>query len=469
MNLRDDLKAYLDGELAPERMAEMREAIDRDPALAQEAEELGQISHTLRAAAAQPAALGLEATLRALEKAERRERKPWWPWLLPVAGMTAFLAFAVAPTMQQAKMAAKSDASVAFRETPSASVMSAPVMESAKDGDVTVNGSGDPSMKFANPAEGRQAPAAAMEPEANGAKRVRTKGLSEFSGASTRSQPTKGVRNPKVLSPSSPMQNARTGDLKGQGLPRVSDFGDARNIVIEPKESKEGKTRESAIIDIRVAEAKTPVETMVIEVDSLAEANDAARELVARMGAEESPSLVGKEERDAVSANYDAVANLNLAKPERRVILEVSEDEVAETKKRVSEAVKESQLRREAQQNRSRGSFGSPGGPGGAGGFGGGGFSQSQQAETNQGGRQQGPPDPTQQRGGGGQQAATGGQGVMQGYQGRTAAPRGKAQTTAPDVKRLADSQKSKQVAKPRKRIEVIFRIKPKPAGKLDE
>jgi anti-sigma factor RsiW len=36
MNIRENLKAYLDGELTPQEMDVMREAIERDPSLQEE-------------------------------------------------------------------------------------------------------------------------------------------------------------------------------------------------------------------------------------------------------------------------------------------------------------------------------------------------------------------------------------------------------------------------------------------------
>lgn len=105
MSVRDDLKAYLDGELPPTRMAEVREAIERDPALAREARELADLSVSIKAVAPQPAATGLDQTLAALQRRSTRSRG-WW--ILVPAGLTAVLIVAiVAPTFSQAKFAAK--------------------------------------------------------------------------------------------------------------------------------------------------------------------------------------------------------------------------------------------------------------------------------------------------------------------------------------------------------------------------
>jgi|GEM_PF-5670310 len=71
----DELKAYLDGELSSVDAARVREAIETDPSLASELAEMKRLSESLRFHAAKPTAVGLESTLAALE---RRQRKPFW-------------------------------------------------------------------------------------------------------------------------------------------------------------------------------------------------------------------------------------------------------------------------------------------------------------------------------------------------------------------------------------------------------
>jgi len=68
MNEREDLKAFLDNELPPGRMDEMRAAVEKDPELAHELEELRQLSVSIRAAAFNPVPVGLESTLAAVGK-----------------------------------------------------------------------------------------------------------------------------------------------------------------------------------------------------------------------------------------------------------------------------------------------------------------------------------------------------------------------------------------------------------------
>jgi|GEM_PF-3847039 len=111
MNMREDLKAFVDNELPEERRAEILRALENNPELQAEVIELRQMSRVVREEAWQPAPVGLEKTLAALETAKRRT--PWW--LDPKVGMTLAVASAVAvcaiiffPVFAQAKSAAKS-------------------------------------------------------------------------------------------------------------------------------------------------------------------------------------------------------------------------------------------------------------------------------------------------------------------------------------------------------------------------
>jgi hypothetical protein len=101
MSIRDDLKAYVDGELTPSREAEVRQALNADPALQAEVFELRQLSQAIRVSSTQPEPAGLESTLLALQNARRRDVRPRFPshrlaWGLGLAA-TLVLAVLVAP------------------------------------------------------------------------------------------------------------------------------------------------------------------------------------------------------------------------------------------------------------------------------------------------------------------------------------------------------------------------------------
>ncbi|MBX7135435.1 MAG: hypothetical protein K1X67_22430 [Fimbriimonadaceae bacterium] len=89
MSLRDDLKAYVDGELSSERAAEVSAALSADPTLAAEADELRRLSTEIQAFTEVPAPVGLERALRAV-----RPRLPWWSPL----GRTGQLAWGATAT-----------------------------------------------------------------------------------------------------------------------------------------------------------------------------------------------------------------------------------------------------------------------------------------------------------------------------------------------------------------------------------
>jgi hypothetical protein len=86
MSLHEDLKAYVDRELPPDRMAEIEAAIQADPVLRAEVDEIRGLSHAVRALGTTPDPVGLERTLRALQ------RRPWWS----PAGMQGRLAWGAA-------------------------------------------------------------------------------------------------------------------------------------------------------------------------------------------------------------------------------------------------------------------------------------------------------------------------------------------------------------------------------------
>lgn len=72
MSVREDLKAYVDQELSPDRMAEVEAAIDADPVLRAEVDEIRGLTRAVKAFATTPQPVGLDRTLRALQ------RRPWW-------------------------------------------------------------------------------------------------------------------------------------------------------------------------------------------------------------------------------------------------------------------------------------------------------------------------------------------------------------------------------------------------------
>lgn len=75
MNIREDLKAYLDGELPAARMEEVRAALESDPELRSEAEFMGRLGSAIREMSAEPEIVGMEKVLGAVSG--RRKQLAW--------------------------------------------------------------------------------------------------------------------------------------------------------------------------------------------------------------------------------------------------------------------------------------------------------------------------------------------------------------------------------------------------------
>lgn len=101
MSMRDDLKAFVDGELPAMRMAEIREAIERDPELAKELGELQRITTAIRGNAEDFQPVGLEQTLAALKRTRKRSWV-WLAWPLGLAGAAALAFVTIMPRGGQA-------------------------------------------------------------------------------------------------------------------------------------------------------------------------------------------------------------------------------------------------------------------------------------------------------------------------------------------------------------------------------
>lgn len=116
MNMREELKAFVDNELPEERRAEILRALENDPALQAEVIELRQMSRMIHEEAWQPEPRGLEQTLTALTA--RKNKTPWWirpqvGWVLGAACCLALAMVLFPPVFSQAKMAAKHTALLA--------------------------------------------------------------------------------------------------------------------------------------------------------------------------------------------------------------------------------------------------------------------------------------------------------------------------------------------------------------------
>ncbi len=109
MSIRDDLKAFIDGELDEARAAEVREAVATDPALRQEVDQMRALGFEIKRLASEPAPLGAEIVLTRV-----RSRRFAWRRLISVVAGGALVLVAVSilfPVYGQSKEAAKASAS----------------------------------------------------------------------------------------------------------------------------------------------------------------------------------------------------------------------------------------------------------------------------------------------------------------------------------------------------------------------
>lgn len=151
MNLGEDLKAYLDGETAPDRTAEIEAAMGANAQLRHEAEELREIAQTLRLRIRQPEPVGLEGALRALSA----KRKPIY--LRPAFAWAACFALAlvVGGALVSPKLGKTGDQAENAVETPAAQVGGGGPSPDAEDNRRRVQGlnGADQVPSAASPAE----------------------------------------------------------------------------------------------------------------------------------------------------------------------------------------------------------------------------------------------------------------------------------------------------------------------------
>lgn len=108
MKEMEDLKAYIDGEVSPERREEIEREMATDPRLQREIEELRVLSRLIGEGVMQPEPTGLERTLSLLAARERKPKPVFGKWFLALGAVCAsVLMIAIFfPVFAQSKMAA---------------------------------------------------------------------------------------------------------------------------------------------------------------------------------------------------------------------------------------------------------------------------------------------------------------------------------------------------------------------------
>ncbi len=111
MNMREDLKAFIDNEVSDQERIRILQELENNPELQAEVIELRQMSRVIKEEAWQPEPVGLERTLAALAGAKKQA--PWWmgkSFQLAI-GASCLVVFAAIlfPVFAQSKISAKSD------------------------------------------------------------------------------------------------------------------------------------------------------------------------------------------------------------------------------------------------------------------------------------------------------------------------------------------------------------------------
>jgi len=107
MNVRENLKAYLDRELPEDQAAAVRQALEQDPSLRQELEEMRMLGLEIRRAATEPEPVGMEQTIGRIAA----PRRPWAR--RPLLALSGIAALAVLVSMVSVLNRARGDSPMA--------------------------------------------------------------------------------------------------------------------------------------------------------------------------------------------------------------------------------------------------------------------------------------------------------------------------------------------------------------------
>lgn len=173
MNVREILKAYLDGELSPEEAALVAQALQADPGLRQEMEEMSKLSNAIKAFAREFQPQGYEQTISAVTSKPRRSLLSGWRgWAVGVPAV--LLVLFVASKVVQPQMYAST---AELAQTPAPVMSSAPAEEKTKSlsAEEPADMGGASRSRAPSPAES-EATTPMMDPLANGTADATTQG-----------------------------------------------------------------------------------------------------------------------------------------------------------------------------------------------------------------------------------------------------------------------------------------------------
>ena len=156
MNIRENLKAYIDGELSNEEMRQIDQAVEGDPVLKKELEELRAISQTIQSMGVQPQVQGYESTRDRL--APKRVPTGFLWKALGTAAVLSVLAAFLFPVFA-ANQEPELYAEVASTSAPAASMADAMTSESAPEEAGNARKSMSDEVVYSNRAADLEAPA----------------------------------------------------------------------------------------------------------------------------------------------------------------------------------------------------------------------------------------------------------------------------------------------------------------------
>jgi len=185
MNDMEDMKAYVDGELSPERRSEIEAAMEQDARLRQEMEEIRVLSRLIGDCVVEIEPVGLDETVARLERGRGRPRHVWlrlfkdpvrygWAWAL---GLFVLLAIFL-PMFQRAERPSEGKLAFYHADTVSPSVQDD---HTASSTPAPMAGAGEPDTSGKIRNEGNAAPGAAAAE--GGRVRYRTPGRIGFGSA----------------------------------------------------------------------------------------------------------------------------------------------------------------------------------------------------------------------------------------------------------------------------------------------
>ena len=122
MNVRENLKAYLDGELSPEEASLVAQALESDPRLRQEMEEMSKLSNALKAFAKEFQPQGYEQTVEAVVAKSRPGLLAGWrAWAVGVPAVLLVLFIASRVVRPQTDLAESAGSAMAVPSAASPS------------------------------------------------------------------------------------------------------------------------------------------------------------------------------------------------------------------------------------------------------------------------------------------------------------------------------------------------------------